>query len=93
MADEILPFPVAMRGYDRVLRVGWTLADLDEGGAEGLQVIDELLRRVEITFPAPLAMIKMTAGLDAGLDTAGDLVVALMPEVTPFSTAQLTAEA
>ena len=45
--------------------------------------VEKLLEPFEVTFPAPLTFAKLLTGLDTGLDTSGDLVIALLPSENP----------
>ena len=40
--------------------------------------VEQLLEAIDVTFPAPLALGKLVTGLDEGLETSGNLVVALL---------------
>ena len=50
--------------------------------------LERLLRRFEMPLPSPLTFAKITTGLEEGLDSQGDLLVALLPGPRELPAAQ-----
>lgn len=46
--------------------------------------VASLLQKLELPFPAPLALLQATTGLGAGIDSDGDLLIALLPTPKPM---------